>query len=203
MDYLLEYFQKTLGVSQILWPNHSLDRTNGHSINQFNSTPLLNQAEAPVSSLPVTSFTDQFAKVQILVLQPILIPAFAPIPSSTQTVAPKQKTNLQELFDKMIQALNNEFQKELGANFATVKVMTDVTFKETTNTVDHQNLFLEILTASQVLVFSEKTCAAIKEKLPDTIISVLPALENIATDMSSKKAAWEVMKTMVQKLKPN
>lgn len=191
MNYLLAYFQKTLGVSQILWPNQSLDHTN----DQFNSTPLLNQAEAAVSSLPasgltVTTLTNQFAKVQILVLQPLSMPKM-------------QKINLQELFDKMIQALNNELQKELGANFAAVKVMTDVTSKETSDIVDHQNLFLEILTASQVLVFSEKTCAAIKEKLPDTIISVLPALETIATDMNSKKVAWESMKSMVQKFKPN
>lgn len=196
MNYLLAYFQKTLGVSQILWPNQSLDHTN----DQFNSTPLLNQAEAAVSSLPVsslpasgltvTTLTNQFAKVQILVLQPLSMPKM-------------QKINLQELFDKMIQALNNELQKELGANFATVKVMTDVTSKETSDIVDHQNLFLEILTASQVLVFSEKTCADIKEKLPDTIVSVLPALETIATDMNSKKVAWESMKSMVQKLKPN
>lgn len=191
MNYLLAYFQKTLGVSQILWPNQSLDHTN----DQFNSTPLLNQAEAAVSSLPasgltVTTLTNQFAKVQILVLQPLSMPKM-------------QKINLQELFDKMIQALNNELQKELGANFAAVKVMTDVTSKETSDIVDHQNLFLEILTASQVLVFSEKTCAAIKEKLPDTIISVLPALETISTDMNSKKVAWESMKSMVQKFKPN
>ena len=189
MNYLLEYFQKTLGVSQILWPNQSLDHTN----DQVNSTPLLNQTEAAVSSLPasgltVTTLTNQFAKVQILVLQPLSMPKM-------------QKINLQELFDKMIQALNNELQKELGANFATVKVMTDVTSKVTSEIVEQQNLFLEILTASQVLVFSEKTSADIKEKLPDTIISVLPTLENIATDMNSKKMAWESMKSMVQKLR--
>lgn len=194
MNYLLEYFQKTLGVRQILWPHHSLEHSNGHnsdlSTNQINNTSLLIPAETSATNLPVASLTGQFAKVQILVLQPLSMPKM-------------QKINLQELFDKMIQALNNELQKELGANFATVKVMTDVTSKATSEIVEQQNLFLEILTASQVLVFSEKTSADIKEKLPDTIISVLPALETIATDMNSKKIAWESMKSMVQKLKPN
>lgn len=231
MNSILKYFNKTLGVKQVIWPclqsknpgaavpfespvpgsgsgsSFGLGSGLGYGTSSGTSSSSL---ESNLSEVSDSNLNTCSSLQKLLIIEPIL-------KDSAEKI----------LFDKMIQALKNEFAKE-KTDFDTDKNIVLISIKEFSwNHPKMPDAYMEALISHHILYFespfinleeehldSEKKSLSkisilttdifqktLENKLPEVRITGLRPLNLIQTDAQIKRTTWETMKNLITKFK--